>query len=113
MARGDPADALRKVLLRERRILRSGKIGDLGDLMEEKTRCLARAAEIRDPETLRSLQRLAERNQALLAAAAGGLRAAASRLAQLREGLGSLSTYAEDGDRKGPPAPSSRLERRA
>lgn len=113
MARGDAAGAIRAVLHRERRLLRSGDLDGLDGLLDEKERCLARAAEIRDPETLRGLRSLAERNQALLKAAAEGLRAAGIRLAQLREGIGSLSTYSEDGDRTGPAPRSSTLERRA
>ena len=113
MARDDAEAAIRKVLLRERRLLRAGDLGGLHGLLDEKSRCLSRAAEIRDRETLRGLRALADRNQALLHAAAQGLRAATSRLAELRQGLGALSTYGADGGRKGLPKPESKLEHRA
>ena len=113
MPRDEPAAAIRRVLLRERSLLRSGELDELPDLLTEKARCLAGAPEIGDPEELKQLQSLAERNQALLTAAAEGLRSATSRMAQLREGIGSLSTYGKDGGRTGPPRPSSKLERRA
>lgn len=113
MGQSEAATAIRELLLRERRLLQTGEIDGLTALLDEKARCLTRAAEIRDPATLAHLRALADRNQALLTAAAAGLRSATMRLAQLRDGLGALSTYDEDGDRKGPPPAAPTLERRA
>ena len=72
MAQSEASHAIRDVLRRERTLLQAGKTDELTSLLEEKARCLARAPEIRDPEVLRKLQSMAERNQMLLAAAAEG-----------------------------------------
>lgn len=95
---GSAADALEDLLDRERALIKSGKIDMVVRLGAEKERLLTRLG--RHPEgagVLGRLQRKVERNQALLAAAARGIKAAGKRLGAIGKGQPGLRTYGRDG----------------
>ena len=113
MARSDTARAIEALLDREREALITGRLDGLEALHRDKTRLLARAGEIGDTAAARRVRDKAERNQALLAAAADGLRSARTRVANIRSGLSDLSTYSADGARAPIGPGPAKLERRS
>ncbi len=62
---------------------------------------------------LTRLRHIAARNEAMLAASMEGVRAAATRLAQIREALEPLNTYSQDGERQKLGRGKAKVERRA
>lgn len=101
MARADqmnPPQELERLLDRERDSLLAGRLGALAGIGQEKERLFARLAQ--GPGSARDLERLrtrAERNQALLAAAARGIRAAQDKLGAAPAAAGSMRTYGRNG----------------
>jgi len=92
------AEALEDLLDRERSLIKSGRIDAVVRLGHEKERLLGRLSRHPDgADILRRLQSTAERNQALLTAAARGIKAAANRLETIRAGQPGLRTYGRDG----------------
>jgi len=101
MARYDqspPAAALEALLTRERDSLLAGQLAALADFGPLKERLLARLAEGGgSAQEIERLRLCAERNQALLAAAARGVRAVRDRLGAARSAPVATRTYASDG----------------
>lgn len=91
------ADALEDLLEHERRLILSGHIGDLARSSREKEQLIARLAGANDGVTLARVRRLSERNQTLLTAAARGLKAARTRIANIAAGGTPMRTYDADG----------------
>ncbi|MGI1662043.1 flagellar biosynthesis protein FlgN [Palleronia sp. KMU-117] len=114
MARPDPIGALEDLLERERRLILSGRLADLGRHAEAKARIVdALSREVRDPRHLDRLRAAASRNQGLLDAAAEGIREVRDRLTDMRRSVGSLATYSSDGERHVVSTTPGQLERRA
>src|SRR5688572_22578343 len=96
----DNAAELAVLLEEERQALRRGAIDSLAGLAQRKDGLLAGlAADAPDPAAFASLQRALARNGRMLAAAGEGLRDAATRLRQLREGQ-DLVTYDDSGRKR-------------
>ena len=91
------AEALDDLLEQERRLILDGRIVGLTGTTALKERLLVRLAEQTDTPQLVRLRAKAERNQALLAAASRGLKAAGERLAALSTTSNPLRTYGADG----------------
>jgi len=109
----DPVDALEDILDRERGMILSGRVADLARLADDKSRILHDLGDLRDPGRLDHVARLARRNQALLAAAAQGIRDVRDRLSDIRTTAGTLATYSSDGQRQTNDTLKISFERRA
>jgi len=91
-------EALDRLLAQERAALLSGNLARLAPLVREKHQALARLENAGASKTdLDRLMQAGERNQALLAAAARGIRAARDRLTTIQAGPQPMRTYAKDG----------------
>lgn len=99
---------------REREILRTGQIGKLASLAEERERALATldAAKGNGP-LLQKLRSDVRRNNALMQAAASGLRAAIKRISDLRAATGPIGSYSAKGERLEIGASAPTVERKA
>ncbi|SMY08243.1 hypothetical protein [Flavimaricola marinus] len=105
--------ALLKLLDDERAALLRGDYADLDELAPSKQKLLARLGEQALSE--RNMQRVAHavrRNQALLAAAIDGMRAARGRMDGLRQQRSSFSTYDKSGQRQQVDAGRTVIERK-
>jgi hypothetical protein len=106
--------ALEEILARERRHILQGDIDAVVRLTPEKERLIARLAQGRvEQGELDRLKEKAERNGALLAAAAQGFKAAQARIAGLARGSDDLATYSSDGNRAGLRARAADFNKRA
>lgn len=106
--------ALLRVLDDERAALLRGDYADLDKLAPTKQKLLARLGEQALSAT--NMKRVAlaiRRNQALLAAAIEGMRAAKGRMEGLRQQRSSFSTYDKTGQRQLVDAQRSVIERKA
>jgi hypothetical protein len=113
MTARDPVDAFEDLLDRERRMILSGRVADLARLADDKARILRDLGGLRDPARLDRLAGLGRRNQALLAAAAQGIRDVRHRLSDIRATAGTLATYSSDGQRQTTATAKTSFERRA
>lgn len=91
------AQALEDLLDRERQLILDGKIAEVGRSANHKAHLLARLSGSQDVTLLGQIRRKAERNQALLAAAARGLMAARSRIGRIAAEPAPMRTYGADG----------------
>jgi len=91
------AQALEDLLDHERSMILEGKITDLARGARQKEHLLLRLAASVDDTALGRIRRKAERNQALLAAAARGLKAARNRIGKIATGNAPMRTYGADG----------------
>jgi flagellar biosynthesis/type III secretory pathway chaperone len=92
---------LEDVLEEERRLLISGRISAIQELVERKaklSKCLARERPAAPVEVYRRLSWRAERNKALLEAAQRGLQAAMAQVKQAASAT-DQTTYSRTGDR--------------
>ncbi len=108
--------SLEEVLDLERAALVQGDLDRLSSMVPEKEKLIGAINDLQvlESEALIRVQQKAERNQALLNSAAEGIRAVASRMAELRRVRQEFSTYGADGQRsefavRG----TARLEKRA
>jgi hypothetical protein len=94
------ADALEKLLEKERTAILAGALKDMGKIANEKERLL-NTHELTAPNqnVLDQLHKKADRNQQLLAAAIQGVRAVTTRLGALRKGQSALNTYNKNGQK--------------
>jgi flagellar biosynthesis/type III secretory pathway chaperone len=108
-------DALEDLLDHERRMILAGQIDDLARGTRQKEQLISRLSNLRDDRALARVRAKAERNQALLAAAARGLKAARARIGQIASGGAPLRTYGCDGAATdlGPGQPKPGVNRRA
>lgn len=113
MTARDPADAFEDLLDRERRMILSGRVADLPRLADDKARILRDLGALRDAGRLERLAGLGRRNQALLDAAAQGIRDVRDRLSEIRATAGTLATYSSDGQRQTTATVTRTFERRA
>jgi hypothetical protein len=99
MPEGDRAARLRRVLEKEASALRNGDFAALDGLVREKESLCRDPGPLRDMPmaVVQDILRLARRNDALVAAARGGLRAAMERLGDVSCGGASLRTYDKSG----------------
>lgn len=93
----DTAKRLDDLLDLERGMILSGKITQLAAVTHQKNHLIARQMQAGDAEVLERLRAKAERNQALLVAAAQGLRSASKRIGAITAGNVTLRTYGADG----------------
>lgn len=107
------ADELEDVLDRERGMLRTGSLRDLSTLAEHKARLMAKLSPAVGSDALIKLREKASRNARMLDAAAKGIRSVTDRIATLRSGSTSFSTYSASGARATVGTKASRVERRA
>jgi len=109
------ADSIADLLERERAALRRADFVELRALLDEKERLVADLDEapIADPETLKRLRNLAERNEELLGAVKRGIDSAATRLKHMRNADEPLETYTRSGQRTQIGATQGSLTRRA
>ncbi|WP_170763442.1 flagellar biosynthesis protein FlgN [Ruegeria lacuscaerulensis] len=108
--------SLEEVLDLERTALVDGDLDRLNQMVPEKEKLIGAINELQvfDSDELIRLQEKVERNQALLNSAAEGIRAVASRMAELRRVRQEFSTYGADGQRNGFTVRSNvKLEKRA
>ena len=98
----------------ERAALVAADFKALEDVATRKEALFEELRRTRAPEaSLARLRQAAERNAALLAASARGLRAVTRRIAEIRAATGSLRTYSQDGRAQTVGAGQGSLERRA
>ncbi len=111
----DAAGTLADILEREHRALMQGRFDLLQGLLPEKERALGALGQVRDRATLARLRSSFERNQALLQAAAQGIRTAREVIARTRRAPQgeALVTYDRNGRRTDMTVPGPRTERRA
>jgi len=112
----DLIKSLEEVLDLERTALVDGDLDRLNHMAPEKEKLIGAINELRvfDSDELIRIQKKVERNQALLNSAAEGIRAVASRMAELRRVRQEFSTYGADGQRNGFAVRShAKLEKRA
>lgn len=107
------ADELEDLLDRERAILLAGKVQDLANLTEYKTKLLHHLSSQAGGPGLRRIQSKAQRNARLLQAAGSGIRSVADRVAALREGPKSFATYGANGSKRVVGGAGKTVERRA
>ena len=90
------------ILDEERRILLSGNLDMMKELVDRKEKVMDQLAdaEASDPQMLSSLNDKLKRNQALLDQALEGIRSVAKRLSALRRVRRSLDTYDARGEKK-------------
>jgi hypothetical protein len=101
-------------LERERRILRNGQITELADLAEDREKALALLGAARgNGPVLQRLRSEVDRNNALMEAAASGLRAAIKRISDLRAASGPIGSYSAKGERLEIGSNSPTVERKA
>ncbi|MEM1006400.1 MAG: flagellar biosynthesis protein FlgN [Pseudomonadota bacterium] len=108
--------SLEEVLDLERAALVDGDLDRLGIMAPEKEKLIGAINElnVRDSDELIRVQQKVTRNQALLNSAAEGIRAVATRMAELRRVRQEFSTYNADGRRNGFSVQgSAKLEKRA
>lgn len=108
--------SLEDVLDLERKALVEGDLDRLTRTAPEKEKLIGAINDLQvfDSEELVRLQEKVKRNQALLNSAAEGIRAVASRMAELRRVRQEFSTYGADGQRSGFAVRShAKLEKRA
>ncbi|WP_170571691.1 flagellar export chaperone FlgN [Ruegeria atlantica] len=108
--------SLEEVLDLERLALVDGDLDRLNHMVPEKEKLIGAINELQVFESteLVRLQKKVERNQALLNSAAEGIRAVASRMAELRRVRQEFSTYGADGQRSGfAVRHNAKLEKRA
>lgn len=99
---------------RERRILRSGRISELADLVEDREKALALLDAARgNGPALQRLRSEVHRNNALMEAAASGLRSAIKRISDLRAASGPIGSYSASGQRMEIGSNSPTVERKA
>lgn len=91
------AQTLEDLLDHERRMILSGKVAELERFTHQKERLVSRLAQLSDVGALTRIRRKAERNQALLSAAASGLRAARDKVGEIGAGSAPMRTYGADG----------------
>lgn len=91
------AKKLEELLDREREMILSGKITQLAAVTLQKNHLISRQMQVGDTEEWERLKEKAERNQALLVAAARGLRSARQRIGAITTGKVTLRTYGADG----------------
>lgn len=93
---------LDQILEEERRILLSGNLDQMVELVERKERVIDQLAEAEatDAEALGALNDKLKRNQALLDQALEGIRTVAKRLSALRRVRRSLDTYDARGEKQ-------------
>ena len=103
------------LLAQERAVLVRGQLDALASLAERKEALFARlpAPEQIPAARLTELRQAAERNHALIAATARGLKSVSRRMAEIRSATGGLSTYSSSGERRTLGGASGALERRA
>ena len=89
------ATDLRRLLEEEHRVLVSGKLSELEDIVARKE-LLLQALPATPPDELEGLARLADRNARLLVAAGRGVKAALYQVKDARSG-GALRTYDRTG----------------
>ncbi|WP_170547002.1 flagellar biosynthesis protein FlgN [Ruegeria arenilitoris] len=99
----DLIQSLEEVLDLERTALVDGDLDRLNHMAPEKEKLIGAINELQvfDSAELIRVQQKVERNQALLNSAAEGIRAVASRMAELRRVRQEFSTYGADGQRNG------------
>ncbi|NOD94115.1 flagellar biosynthesis protein FlgN [Ruegeria sp. HKCCD4884] len=93
--------SLEEVLDLERAALVQGDLDRLAHMVPEKEKLIGAIndLQVQDSDALIRVQRKVERNQALLNSAAAGIRAVATRMAELRRVRQEFSTYGADGQR--------------
>ncbi|WP_209505010.1 MULTISPECIES: flagellar biosynthesis protein FlgN [unclassified Ruegeria] len=108
--------SLEEVLDLERAALVQGDLDRLTHMVPEKEKLIGAINDLQvlDSDALVRVQQKVERNQALLNSAAEGIRAVASRMAELRRVRQEFSTYGADGQRSEFPVRNTpKLEKRA
>jgi len=113
--RQDSIAALESLLARERSVLLAGDLAGIAELTRQKERLVDALTHsiVADPLRWQALDRMAHRNQRLLASALAGVRAATERLAAMRHNLNQLDTYSHDGQRQALGEQRRQLERKA
>jgi hypothetical protein len=110
----DCLDRLDRLLDRERSVLLSGNLQELGEVLRQKKDLIDLVMSVDGGEKLADLHGKALRNQALLDSTLRGIRNVATRFANLRRIRKSLETYDEFGHKLSLPAVSdNRMEKRA
>ena len=105
---------LDRLLSDERRAVVAADFAALNELAERKESLLGRLdPNAIAPDEARQLKEQAERNGALLAAAARGVRSVLRRVGEIRSANGPLKTYGEDGRQQTYESGSRSLEKRA
>ncbi len=107
---------LEDILDRERTALVEGDLDRLNTMVPEKEKLIGAINDlgVLDSSDLIRVQKKVERNQVLLNNAADGIRAVASRMAELRKVRQEFTTYGADGQRNGFAVRSrTKLEKRA
>ncbi len=105
--------SLEDLLERERSLILAGRLSDLARLAPLKESLIETISALRDPKALGRLKAAARRNEALLAAAATGVRSALNRVREIRGQAGTLQTDGADGSRARVSTVRGSLERRA
>jgi flagellar biosynthesis/type III secretory pathway chaperone len=100
--RSEILSSLDRLLEKERSILLSGELGQLQEVLTEKTELIdaLRALDAPQPEEVEALREKAQRNQLLFDGALSGIRRVADRLAELRKIQHSFDTYDDAGQRR-------------
>lgn len=93
----DAVRDLAQVLKRERAALCCGDLHELTAIVASKQALLEQIEGPADTPALEELRRQAQRNQALLEAALRGIRAALSRIAEIRQSVRQCDTYTPGG----------------
>lgn len=108
--------SLEEVLDLERAALVDGDLERLNHMVPEKEKLIGAINELQvlSSDDLLRVHQKVERNQALLNSAADGIRAVATRMAELRRVRQEFSTYGADGQRNGfTVRAQAKLEKRA
>lgn len=105
-------EELEGLLRIERQVLLQGAIAELGEMADRKQFLLQRLRGV-ETDRLAPLLRLAEENQRLIGAALRGIRAAQSRLSQIRRAIGGVGSYDKEGRARSIGSSHNSLERRA
>lgn len=106
-------DELEDLLDRERAMLRTGALQELSRLADQKARLMAGLSAAAGQSSLTRLREKAARNARMLDAAARGIRSVTDRIAALRAGPQTFTTYAANGARATVGSKSGNVERRA
>ncbi len=109
----DTLGALEDLLDKERTDILAGNFSGLKRIILEKERLIRAAQSVGTGENLVQLKRKADRNQAMLMAAAQGVRAVQDRISQRLSATPSLQTYDRSGQVTVHGAGTTNLERRA
>ncbi|UWR22380.1 hypothetical protein [Sulfitobacter sp. S190] len=110
------AIAMQDILRRERKLLLSGDLAKLSDLLPEKERLVAHFHDAKegDAEVLDEIRVQSRDNERLLNAALAGLRSVTQRVKELQTVRSSLETYDQLGKRKSIKSPQQgQVEKRA